>query len=646
MINPMSVPAALRFLRPRAAVPRKTDHAIVARVRDAAVRCANLSDAALARQMADLRQVVQGETDAASDDVVVPAFALTVEAARRALGIELYDVQLLGGVALARGAVAEMQTGEGKTFTALLPAVLHALAGAGVHVMTVNPYLARRDYELLAPAYRLLGLSVGLIEPEAAPMGKRAAYDSDITYGPGYEFGFDYLRDQVAVIAQHQPRLGERFRDRLRGRSFDKAKPMQRGHAVAILDEADSVMIDEATTPLILSAGSRVPATNAEVYAAALHRAAQLEIDRDFVVDESRATLRLTEQGIKQLVADSNKVMRHELDRPWQVYVEQALRSERDLRRDVHYIVRDDEIHLVDQCTGRIFADRSWQEGLQQAVQAKEGVTITAETKSIVRITRQRFFRLYKHLCGMTGTAQGSERELRNEYGLNVVVIPPHRPCQLRTLPARVFADRGSKEHAIVDEIVRIGKTRQPILVGTAAIETSERLARLLDARGISYQLLNGRQDLDEAEVVSGAGSLGAITIATNMAGRGTDISLERGVAELGGLHVIVTEPQQSARVDRQLVGRAARQGDPGSCQLFASAADDLFTRHAPTLARRISQAATHNGEIPNTSDFGMVRKIRKVQHRVEIAQAQHRRELFAHDSWLESVLSDLTGSQ
>ncbi len=640
MIHHWPVAAALRFFRCGTAAAHKQTRETIARIRRDGQALSSLRDGELALRIDDLRRRAQAADSVAQDEILIPAFALVNEAARRVLSIDLYDVQLLGGLALARGAIAEMQTGEGKTFAALLPAALHALTGQGVHVMTVNAYLAKRDFELLAPVYQLLGLTVGLIEAETEPVLKREAYAKEITYGPGYEFGFDYLRDQMAIFARRNPTLGEGFRGRLQGQVPSEPVPLQRGHAAAVVDEADSVMIDEALTPLILALGGNQPASNAKVYLAALQTARQLKVEQHFVLNQTANVLTLTPQGLSTVARHASDVQRCGLERPWQVYVEQALRSDHLYRPDVHYVIRDDEIQIVDQYTGRIFADRSWREGLQQAMQAKEGLPITSEPKSIARITRQRYFRRYTHLCGMTGTAQGSDRELRDVYGVDVLVIPPHRPCKRQTFPLLAFADRTSKEKAILSEIMRIHRTRQPVLVGTADIETSERLARLLDEQQIPYQLLNGKQDAEEAGVVAGAGELGAVTIATNMAGRGTDIKLGHGAADVGGLHVIVTEPQESARVDRQLVGRAARQGDPGSCRLFTSATDPLFTRHAPSVARRLQQTAEHTGEIPQAD--GLTSVIARLQGRIERAKAQQRQQLYAHDDWLERVLRDL----
>jgi len=573
------------------------------------------------------------------EPILAPMFALVFVAARRVLGIDLYDVQLLGGLAMARGAIAEMQTGEGKTFTTLLPASLYALADP-VHVVTVNDYLAGRDFESLAPVYQLLGFSVGRIHGELNEEAKQTAYACDITYGPGYEFGFDYLRDQVKLLTHRRPRMGETFRTQLDGVTFDHPQSMQRGHAVAIVDEIDSVIIDEATSPLILSTNARSPAANADVYRRAMAAARVLNVNVDYLVDEATEALRLTAQGLLRLSCEPYRAPTRGLDRPWPKYVEQALKADHNLHCDVHYVVSQDAVLIVDQNTGRIFADRSWRDGLHQAVQAKEGVMVTEEAKSIARITRQRFFRLYQKLCGMTGTAQESEHELREIYRLPVTVVPPHRPCQRTVLATRLFPDASSKEVAIVEAIVCRFRCQQPVLVGTAAIAASHRLARQLDARGIPHTLLNGVQDVEEATIVAAAGQPQAVTIATNMAGRGTDIRLGDGVLALGGLHVIATEPQESPRVDRQLSGRAARQGEPGSYQLFVAADDPLFSRHAPEMVERLKHMAVQVEQSPTDVD-GV---IRKVQRRAARQYAQRRREMTAHDNWLENVQRELAG--
>jgi len=640
MIQASPFTAAMEWIWPLASAKPKQDAALLDRIRSNAAALRSLPDSDLVAQTAALRTQVASGAEVLSESILTPGFALIFEAARRVLGIELYDVQLLGGLQLARGRIAEMQTGEGKTFTALLPAALHALTGNGVHVMTVNAYLAERDFHLIQPVYQQLGLSVGLIAPKAPAEKKRAAYACEVTYGLGSEFGFDYLRDQAALLSRVKPRLGESYRGRLNGRVPQQPNPMQCGHSVAIIDEADSVLLDEASTPLLLAAGGNDPAKNAEVYLAAMQAAKQLQPGRHFEVDRAASTLQMLQPGIDQLATQMQQVPRRGLDRPWRVYVEQALRAEQLYHRDVHYVLRDEEVQIVDQYTGRIFADRSWREGLQQAVQAKEALEITSEPRSIARITRQRYFQLYSHLCGMTGSAQGGEKEIRDVYKLHVAVIPPHRTCLRRTLPARVFAECAAKEHAIVEEVQRIHQTGQPVLVGVSAIESSERLASLLAERQVDFQLLNGKQTADEADIISQSGALGAVTIATNMAGRGTDIKLSPEAFAAGGLHVIVTEPQESTRVDRQLVGRAARQGDPGSSQLFVSAEDQLLTRHEPALSRRIKKAAGAELEVKAPADIAAA--VIRLQQKVERNKAQHRKQMFAHDDWLDGVLKTL----
>ncbi len=628
------VNSVLRFVQRMTRRSRRSEQNFLDAVRLRARSLHDLDRAALRQHVEGLRDCA-APTAAPSSKTVIDSFALVFEAARQVLGIQLYDAQLLGGWAMTQTAIAEMQTGEGKTFAALLPACVHALAGKGVHVMTVNAYLAERDYELLTPVYDLLGISAGLISAEASPQEKRGAYQCDVTYGPGYEFGFDYLRDQVSLLSRKKPKLGSAFMDKMKGREQSSPTLMHRGQAVAIVDEADSVLIDEATTPLVLSSQGNLPAENAHVFEAARDMAGQLELGEDYLEQEPGPSLQLTDAGRKRLT--NSAVPQQGLDRPWHAYVEQALRAKRIYRCDVHYVIIEDEIQIVDQQTGRIFADRSWRDGLHQAVQAKERVPITAEATSIARITRQRYFRLYSHLCGMTGTAQGSERELRDVFGLKVCVIAPHRPNQRVTQSPRVFATTATKEQAIADDVEQRYAGGQPVLIGTAAIEVSERLAVLLGERGIPFQLLNGKQDADEASIVARAGQRGAVTIATNMAGRGTDIQLGYGVDALGGLHVIASEPQESGRVDRQLVGRAARQGDPGSCQMFISADDTVLQQHAPMLARRIRQF----GDVEAAADSAqaIAAKIDDLQARIEKQNALLRRQLFVQDDWVEQVL-------
>jgi preprotein translocase subunit SecA len=622
---------------PRARRPAR-DRDLLADIRDRAAGLRTTSDADLVRQTAALREQARCENGLMAHEIIAPSFALVCEAARRTLGIDFYDVQIQAGLALARGQIAELATGEGKTFAAAFPAVVHALAGRGVHVMTVNRYLAERDHALMTPIFERLGLSVGLLRTEVAPAAKRLAYACDITYGPGYEFGFDYLRDQLARMNEPRPRLGEAFRSLLRDRAARPTESTQRGHAFAIVDEADSVLIDEATMPLVLAGSATGAAAEPAVYHEARRLAAQLVAGHDFVTDPARKGVRLTDAGATRVAAEIGSAAAKRLERPWHRYVEQALYAALVLRRDVDYIVSDGRVRLVDEFTGRIFADRTLREGLHQAVEAKEQIRITAETQPLARMSRQRFFRLYGALCGMTGTAAGSERELNDVYGLTVTPIPTRLPCRRVELPPRYFATQDAKWDAIASEVERVHATRQPLLVGTRTIEASEHLARRLKARAVAFRLLNGKQDEDEARIVARAGEAGAVTIATNMAGRGTDIRLAPGVAELGGLHVIGTERHESARVDRQLAGRAARQGDPGSCQFFVAADDSFIRRHAPWLTQRIANLTGSRSE----SAGNVSEQVAAVQREAERQAFDHRRQLLAHDNWLESVLARL----
>jgi preprotein translocase subunit SecA len=644
-INRASMPLtaisrAYRFLWPRAVLPPVADREMVAHIRQLAETYAQLSDAALRCHTDDLREAVAQGTDLVSKNILLPGTALVVEAARRTLGINYYDVQLLAGLALARGLIAEMQTGEGKTFVAAFPAFVRSLDGRGVHVMTVNAYLAERDYTLMAPLYELLGLRVGYLRPQADRAEKKQAYADDITYGPGYEFGFDYLRDQVALMGSRQPRLGEGLRDRLAGRQSPATMTMQRGHRFAVVDEIDSVMLDEATTPLLLSDGLPGDAPNAATFRLARDQVSRLQADRDYVLDRKARAVKLTPAGQQQILLHARQVAATGLDRPWPTYVEQALHAQLIFRRDVDYVVRDGKLLLVDENTGRIFEDRSWRDGLHQAVQAKEQVPITTENRPIAQISRQRYFRLYDGLCGMSGTVTGAEREFHRVYGLSVVTIPTWKPCRRRMGPTRFFAHESAKWSAIVGEIERRHATGQPILVGTWSIQNSETVAQLCAARRIPYQLLNGKQDVEEAEIVAQAGQVGMVTIATNMAGRGTDIKLGPAATERGGLHVIGTERHESPRVDRQLAGRAARQGDPGSCQFFVSADDYLLRQHARALARRMQGLGGADGEIHTP----LARTLVQVQQRAERRNCERRRQVLAHTDWLEDVLAKLSG--
>lgn len=596
-------------------------------------RFENIADEELLQEVAWLKERIAIERGEIGDEFLRTAFALVNEALHRVRGLRFYSVQLLAGILLARGKIAEMQTGEGKTLTAALPAFLLALRGEGVHVATVNAYLAERDFEELRPVFEKLGLSVGLVHEEAKPDEKRAAYRCDVTYGTGYVFGFDYLRDQLVLRDRLNERGRHRFRSVLRGEMPQQT--MQRGLAIALVDEADSVLIDDAVTPLILAGGSDQPASDAAVHQAARRLALRLISDQHFRIDSTDDRITLTESGLDLVHSDDEAVPTTALLRPWRDYVELALRAEHVLLRDVHYVIADEEVQLVDQTTGRIHPERQWSGGLQQAVQAAEDVPIRAENETTARITRQRFYQLYHGVCGMTGTAEAGARELRAMYELSIVRVPTNRPCRRRVLPEKAFATPGQKWEAIAAEISEMHSLGRPVLIGTRTISDSEQLSHVLESRSIPHQVLNGKQDAEEATIVAAAGNAGAVTIATNMAGRGTDIRLSEAAREAGGLHVIAAEHHDSVRIDRQLVGRAARQGDPGTARFFACPEDQLIRQYDPDLGARMTRAADASGLI--TRDCSA--DIRRLQQRVEQHHFQRRRELYEQDRIRNEIL-------
>lgn len=630
----ITLQALLTGFRFSTGVAPSVNRSILAEIREGERRLAGLDDDQLRAESLKLRDrtvdAFDGTVDAAA------AFALVSESAQRALGIRFYDVQLLAGLSLLRNEIAEMKTGEGKTFVGAIVSYAQALHGHGVHFMTTNDYLAKRDYEIVRPLFERLGLTVGLVERESSPDEKRDAYLCDVTYGPGYEFGFDYLRDQLAMIQKKTPELGESFISLRRGDRQASVPRTQRQHFCAIIDEADSVLIDEATTPLVLSGSSGQASKNPQPYLLAHDVASALTIDKHFTTDSSTRVATLTKGGLQEILGRLEPSARNQLRRPWFLYVQQALQAQHHFTRDAEYVVSENKIKIVDANTGRLFEDRTWSNGLHQAVEAKEGVPITEENNPLAGISRQQYFRLYENLCGMTGTAIDSKAELRNVYQLNVTVIPTHKPCIRTVHPSRFFAGEDAKWEAIAESVSRIHEIGQPVLIGTRTIDKSEQIAARL--RGLDFQLLNGKQDADEAHMIAGAGKIGAIMIATNMAGRGTDIKLGQGVAKLGGIHVIVSEPHDSARVDRQLIGRASRQGDPGSCQTFVSAEDNLIVQHAPWMARYIRKLAGTNQEV--AADLS--REIAKLQKSVERKSAAKRREMFGSESWQEEVMSTL----
>lgn len=517
----------------------------------------------------------QAKTGVPLHHLLPESFALVREAARRTVGMQHFPVQVMGGISLFEGHVAEMQTGEGKTLTAVLPAFLRALPGRGVHIVTVNDYLARRDAETMGPIYEFLGLSVGCIQTEMQTDERREAYAKDITYGTAKEIGFDFLRDRL--------RLGASGEDHSQQTSFSSRhvrgeQPVQRGQHFALVDEADSVLIDEARTPLIIGLTQPNDAASVNLFRWSHRAVHHLEPQTDFIYEPDRRTAYLTDTGCRRVLLMAKPSLLDSVDTE-KIYtqVEKALTARYGFQRDRDYVVVEDKVHIVDESTGRIMEGRKWQDGLHQAVEAKELVPITASTEQAARITVQNFFRQYTYLSGMTGTGVQARRELKKVYGLQVTPIPTHRPCIRKGHRTRVFADMQSKRHAIVEDIERIVQAGRAVLVGTPSVEASEGLGELLKERGIAHRILNARYHEQEADIVARAGEPGKVTIATNMAGRGTDIRLDEAVRQAGGLHVIATEVHSSRRIDRQLVGRAARLGDPGSYQMFLSLEDELL---------------------------------------------------------------------
>ncbi|MBA4541777.1 MULTISPECIES: preprotein translocase subunit SecA [Thermoactinomyces] len=490
------------------------------------------------------------------DDLLPEAFAVVREAAKRVLGMRHFRVQLVGGMVLHQGDIAEMKTGEGKTLVSTLPAYLNALTGKGVHIVTVNDYLAKRDREWMGQVFEFLGLTVGLNLPQMSPDEKRAAYQADITFGTNNEFGFDYLRDNMVLYPEQLT---------------------QRELNYAIIDEVDSILIDEARTPLIIS-GQANKAT--DLYYTADKVVRRLKRDEDYTVDIKTKQVALTEDGVKKvegfLGVDNLYDMRNiTLNH----HVQQALKAHVLMKRDEDYVVNEDGVVIVDEFTGRLMYGRRYSDGLHQAIEAKEGLQVQRESMTLATITLQNYFRLYKKLSGMTGTAKTEEEEFRKIYNMDVYPIPTNRPMARKDLSDVLYKTEEAKFNAVVEEIARRHEKGQPVLVGTVSIEKSERLSRALKKRGIPHEVLNAKNHAREAEIIARAGQRGAVTIATNMAGRGTDIVLGEGVAELGGLHVLGTERHESRRIDNQLRGRSGRQGDPGSSQFFLSLSDDLMRR-------------------------------------------------------------------
>lgn len=545
-------------------------------------------------------------------DLSVEAFATVREAAKRVLGLRHYDVQLIGGFVLFEGSIAQMQTGEGKTLVATLPSYLHALEGKGVHIITANEYLARRDKEQMGKVHEFLGLTVGLNISNMDPAQKQEAYQADITYGTGTEFGFDYLRDNMVD---------------------SKKKKVQRGHHYAIVDEVDSILIDEARTPLIIANKS---SQGAELYEITAHIMKSFVAGEDYEVFQETRQVHLTDNGaykiekafgIDNLYAAEYQVLLHN--------VTQALRAHTIMTRDVDYIVKGGKILLIDKFTGRVMEGRTFSDGLHQAIEAKEGVEITEENETQATITIQNYFRMYHKLAGMTGSATPSKQEFLDTYRLPVITVPTNRPVQRIDYKDLVFLDYASKIKRIVEEVKKEHEKGRPILIGTTSIEQSEKISSYLLEAGIKHQILNAKTEEDEARIISMAGQKGQVMLATNMAGRGTDILLGEGVRELGGLHIIGTERHESNRIDMQLRGRAGRQGDPGSSQFIISLEDDLFTYYDEEELERFKKKVKtdENGLIvsPDPAKF-----VAKVQETVESNHFSLRNHLLKLDNTLD----------
>ena len=565
--------------------------------------------------------------------LAVEAFALIREAARRAptLGLRHFDEQLIGGLALCEKGLAEMQTGEGKTLTASLPLYLFSLYGRGAHLATANDYLARRDAEWIGPAFKLLGLSIGVVNSNTPPDERRRAYACDITYGPAKEFGFDFLRDRLTLRRKAEE---GGVVDRLLGNAAaaDAVKPLQREPYFMLVDEADSVLIDDAGTPLIIATDAGpAPAVDAARYRWAGAAAERLTEKEHYLFFPRERRMELTALG--RQVVRALPQSRELADVGWRTLyedIERAVLVARLYKRERQYVVRDGQAHIVDESTGRIADGRKWRQGIHQAVEAQEGLEITRDGGQAARITVQDFFLRYRRLCGMTGTVAGAATEFRRIYKLRMVVIPTHKPTIRYALPTRVFGTAEAKWEAVVDEVRDMHQRGRPVLVGTRSIDQSEQLSRRLGRLGIDHQVLNASYERQEAEIIKGAGECGRVTVATNMAGRGTDIHLGPGASELGGLHVIVTEMHDAARVDRQLIGRCGRQGDPGTSRIFLSLEDDLLRDGLGIdRARRIAAAGKDRS---SESLASHARLFQRAQRKIETQKFRQRKMLLNYE--------------
>ena len=592
---------------------------IVRRINDLEPKLAGLSDASLQEKTFEFKnRLANGET---LDDILPEAFAVVREASRRVTGMRHFDVQLLGGIVLHRGDIAEMRTGEGKTLVATLPVYLNALTGKGVHVVTVNDYLATRDSEDMGRIYKFLGLSVGLIVHDLTYDQRRRAYNADVTYGTNNEFGFDYLRDNM-VISEDQM--------------------VQRPLNYCIVDEVDSILIDEARTPLIIS-GPGEKSTDLYYTLAGIVKTFTKD---DYTMDEKQKTIAPTDSGVakvEKMLGISNMFDNEHLDLNHLVI--QALRARFMMHRDKDYVVKNGEIVIVDEFTGRLMFGRRYSDGLHQSIEAKENVKVQGESKTLATITFQNYFRMYEKLAGMTGTAKTEEDEFNKIYKLDVYVIPTNKPAIRKDLPDVIYKTKNAKYRAVVREVKKRHATGQPILVGTTSINQSEILSQLLDKENIVHNVLNAKYHEKEAEIIKNAGQKGMVTIATNMAGRGTDIKLGPGVAELGGLMIIGTERHESRRIDNQLRGRAGRQGDPGTTQFFLSLEDDLMRIFGSDNISKFMDKLGMDEDEPITAKM-ITRSIEKAQKKVESHNFEIRKYVLEYDDVMNQQREALYGQR
>ena len=570
---------------------------------------ANLKDEDFKNKTNEFKErLSKGET---LDDILVQAFALAREACYRGIGEKPFKVQIIGGLAIHYGNIAEMKTGEGKTLTTVLPAYVNSLTGKGVHVVTTNEYLSDRNANWMKPIYDLLGVSVGVNLRDMTPKEKQDVYNCDITYSTNNEIGFDYLRDNMVV---------------------NKEDRVQRPLNYCIIDEVDSILIDEARTPLIISGGK---ANSNSLYIEANRAVKNLKEDEDYTVDLKTKSVSLTEEGSKKIEKILNIKNLYDIDNAGLVHhLNQALKANYAFAKDVDYVVSDGQVIIVDQFTGRLMQGRQYSDGLHQAIEAKEGVTINVETKTMATITFQNLFRMYNKLSGMTGTAKTEEEEFRNIYNMYVICIPTNKPVIREDLADLVYATEKGKYKAIINTVKEIHSKGQPILIGTISVESNEHLSGLLKKAGLPHEVLNAKNHEREAEIIAKAGEKGAITLATNMAGRGTDIKLGEGVKELGGLCVIGTERHESRRIDNQLRGRAGRQGDPGMSQFFVSFEDDLMRRFGTDRIKTMLQSLGVDDDMAIRSKT-LTKSIETAQKRVEGNNYDIRKSLLDYDNVL-----------